>query len=150
MKKLEQFEEHFEDAKHTFNNIIMKGENDAAILFKWIAENDINEWSIFHEGASGCSSLEGWVGMYHHLHHALYDDGEVTFVKTEGQGPKIVFYWKKENNFEELFFKNIDKLMKKSYKIIGYIDTVQEFIAEYEQHEAAIESFYEAYEKNRQ
>jgi hypothetical protein len=150
MSKLEQFEERFEDAKSRYLEI-MKGENDAAILFKWIAENDINEWGIFHNGAHGCESLEGWVSMYHHLHHALYDDGDVTFVNTAWQGPKIVFYWKNEKNFEEVFYKSVGKHLKKSFTISGYFNNVQEFIAEYERHEIEREEQYEklANMKNR-
>ena len=144
MTKLEQFEAGFAEAKAKYLEI-MNGENDAAVLFKWIAENSINEWSVFHDGANGCSSLEGWVGMYHTLHHALYDDGDVTFVKTKGQGPRIMFYGHWEDNFEQLFMQRFgdDKMMAASFAIVGYMSTVQEFIAEYDSHEAEIEAMYE-------
>lgn len=149
--KLEQFEENFADAKAKYLEI-MKGENDAAILFKWIAENDINEWGVFHKSANGCDTLEGWVGMYHTLHHALYDDGDVTFVKTENQGPKIVFYSKHEQNFEEVFYYDLDNYLKKSFKIIGFLDTVQDVIAEYKKHEDernALFEYLESYRKRK-
>ena len=48
MNKLEQFQNIFDNAKIKYEEI-MKGENDAAILFKWIAENDVNEWNCFHD-----------------------------------------------------------------------------------------------------
>ena len=86
--------------------------------------------------------------MYHHLHHALYDDGDVTFVKTRFQGPKIIFYWKKENNFEEVFMENIHDTLRESFKIVGYMDTVQEYIAEYERYEAERNEIYERFYKN--
>lgn len=145
--KLTQFEKNFEIAKMKYAEI-MEGENDAAILFKWLAENDINEWGVFHGNAHYSDTLEGWIGMYHHLHHALYDDGDVTFVKTKFQGPKIIFYWKKENNFEEVFMENIHDTLKESFKIVGYMDTVQEYIAEYEHHEAERNEIYERFYKN--
>lgn len=140
--KLTQFEKNFEIAKMKYAEI-MEGENDAAILFKWLAENDINEWGVFHGGAHYSDTLEGWISMYHHLHHALYDDGDVTFVKTKFQGPKIIFYWKKENNFEEVFMENIHDTLRESFKIVGYMDTVQEYIAEYERYEAERNEIYE-------
>lgn len=145
--KLTQFEKNFEIAKMKYAEI-MEGENDAAILFKWLAENDINEWGVFHDNAHYSDTLEGWINMYHHLHHALYDDGDVTFVKTKFQGPKIIFYWKKENNFEEMFMENIHDTLKESFKIVGYMDTVQEYIAEYEHHEAERNEIYERFYKN--
>lgn len=145
--KLIRFEKNFEIAKTKYAEI-MKGENDAAILFKWLAENDINEWGVFHGGAHYSDTLEGWISMYHHLHHALYDDGDVTFVKTRFQGPKIIFYWKKENNFEEVFMENIHDTLRESFKIVGYMDTVQEYIAEYERYEAERNEIYERFYKN--
>lgn len=145
--KLTQFEKNFEIAKMKYAEI-MEGQNDAAILFKWLAENDINEWGVFHGGAHYSDTLEGWISMYHHLHHALYDDGDVTFVKTKFQGPKIIFYWKKENNFEEVFMENIHDTLKESFKIVGYMDTVQEYIAEYERYEAERNEIYERFYKN--
>ena len=145
--KLIRFEKNFEIAKTKYAEI-MKGENDAAILFKWLAENDINEWGVFHGGAHYSDTLEGWISMYHHLHHALYDDGDVTFVKTKFQGPKIIFYWKKENNFEEVFMENIHDTLRESFKIVGYMDTVQEYIAEYERYEAERNEIYERFYKN--
>ena len=145
--KLTQFEKNFEIAKMKYAEI-MEGENDAAILFKWLAENDINEWGVFHGNAHYSDTLEGWINMYHHLHHALYDDGDVTFVKTKFQGPKIIFYWKKENNFEEVFMENIHDTLKESFKIVGYMDTVQEYITEYERYEAERNEIYERFYKN--
>ena len=145
--KLTQFEKNFEIAKMKYAEI-MEGQNDAAILFKWLAENDINEWGVFHGGAHYSDTLEGWISMYHHLHHALYDDGDVTFVKTKFQGPKIIFYWKKENNFEEVFMENIHDTLRESFKIVGYMDTVQEYIAEYERYEAERYEIYERFYKN--
>ena len=146
--KLEQFEENFADAKHQYL-AIMAGGNDAAVLFKWIAENNINEWGIFHHGANQCSTLEGWIGMYHTLHHALYDDGEVTFVKTAFQGPRIVFFWKNEDYFEDLYYKNVDKHLKPSFKIIGFLDNVRDFIAEYTKHEESRAKQFDKIEKLR-
>ena len=145
--KLIRFEKNFEIAKMKYAEI-MEGENDAAILFKWLAENDINEWGVFHGGAHYSDTLEGWISMYHHLHHALYDDGDVTFVKTKFQGPKIIFYWKKENNFEEVFMENIHDTLRESFKIVGYMDTVHEYIAEYERYEAERNEIYERFYKN--
>lgn len=147
MNKLEQFQNIFDNAKIKYAEI-MKGENDAAILFKWIAENDINEWNCFHEPnyLHGISTLEGWIGLYHFLHHALYDDGDVTFVKTRFQGPKIIFYNKNEHDFENVFYKNVYKNMKKSFTITGYLNSVKEFIEEYNRHEKEIEELYKELE----
>jgi hypothetical protein len=129
---LAQFEKQFNDAKEVYHEI-MRGENDAALLFKWMVENDINAHSVFHDPfASSCYTLEGFVGMYRTLHHALFDDGDVTFVKTKIHSPMVVFIWKNETNFMQLYKKSLgDNRSYNGYQVVGYCDTVQDYITEY-------------------
>ena len=140
--KLVRFEKNFEIAKMKYAEI-MEGQNDAAILFKWLAENDINEWGVFHGGAHYSDTLEGWISMYHHLHHALYDDGDVTFVKTKIHGPMVVFIWKNETNFMQLYKKSLgDNRSYNGYQVVGYCDTVQDYITEYNRVNQEYEQMY--------
>jgi hypothetical protein len=134
--KLEDYEKNFADAREKYLEI-MKGENDAAILIKWMVENEINFYGVFHETgyAHQTNTLEGLIGLYYTLHHALYDDGEITFVKTNYY-PKILFYWKNEYNFQEHYDRFVQSGCEKLYQITGYLGTVQEYIAEYERYDA--------------
>ena len=134
--KLEEYEKSFADAREKYLEI-MKGENDAAILIKWMIEKDFNPYSIFHETsyAHQTNTLEGLIGIYHILNHALVDDGDITFVKTNSY-PVIVFYWKHENNFQEHYDCFVQSNCEKLFTISGYLDTVQEYIAEYERRDA--------------
>ena len=138
--KLEEYQKNFDNAKLSYLEI-MKKENDASRFMAWMVENDVNPYSVFHENsgtggyASLTSTLEGFVGLYHTIHHALYDDGEFTFIKTEFAGPKIVFYCRHEKNFQEIYDKHIQKGCERIQKIVGFCETVDEFIAEYERSE---------------
>lgn len=136
--KLEQYEKNFADAREKYLEI-MKGENDAAILIKWMIENEISPYDVFHETgyAYQTDTLEGLIGIYHTLNHALFDDGEITFVKT-AYYPKILFYWKQENDFHEHYERYVQSGCEKLFTISGYLDTVQEYITEYERYDAEL------------
>jgi hypothetical protein len=134
--KLEDYEKNFVNAREKYLEI-MKGENDAAILIKWMIENEINPYGVFHETgyAHQTYTLEGLIGIYHTLNHALVDDGEITFVKTTYY-PKILFYWKNEYNFQEHYTRFVQEGCEQLFQIAGYLDNVQEYIAEYERYDA--------------
>lgn len=113
IEHLQHFTNQFETARRYFIQI-MSETNDAAKLMQWIVDNKVNAYSVFPPDSAGsCSCLETFGGLYSILHHALYDDGEVSFVKTSyttesewgtvehEQYPTVVFAWKGETNFEE-------------------------------------------------
>lgn len=60
-------------------------------LVKWMLETDANPYSYLpEEWASAFGSAQGFASLLHYIHHAVYDDGEITFVRVNG-GPRIVF-----------------------------------------------------------
>ena len=117
--------------------LMMEGTTEADLLFQCILNKEINPYRIFaKQYASNFSTLEGVVGMYQFVNHALYDDGDITFVKTN-YGPLIVFYWKGESNFEEVFQNDFyqERIIR---DITGYCDSVVDFIAEYDRYEEEV------------
>jgi hypothetical protein len=128
---------------------IMGGENDAAQLIKWMIDNDINSYEVFPDYIAGnFYHLDGFSSLYSILTHALYDDGDIEFLKItqicEGYRhsiwPKVVFYWRGESNFES-YVKEILKLREKdldgadiSYEF-EFMSNVQGYIKEYEKKE---------------
>jgi hypothetical protein len=147
---LADYERNFAAAREQYHEI-MTASDDAAALMRWMVENDVNPYGVFHESAfaSLASTLEGFIGLHNSVSHALYDDGDIAFVNTAGQGPKIVFYCQYEGNFEELFMKDVDKNLKKSYIITGFLKDVHEFIQVYQEHEQRCREIFERIEKAR-
>ena len=145
---LEHYEQNIIKAKEKYLEI-MEGNDDAAILMKWMASSDeYSPYSVFLEKniASCCSTLEGFVDLYHLLHHALYDDGDITFVKTNYY-PVAIFYWAGEPNFKEYYNSLVQEGCENLFEINGYYNNVQEFISAYDQHHIKMEEIYEALEK---
>jgi hypothetical protein len=141
---IDHYEQNFNKAKQLYHEI-MKGENDAALLIKWLIESDTNPWQVFHEGASQTATLEGLIGLYYTIHHAIYDDGEITFVKTSGYGPKILFCWKHEKNFQEHYNRFVQKGCENIFEIVGYCENVQEFIQEFNEYNRLDKEYEEFY-----
>ena len=52
--------------------------------------------------ATGCASL------LHMIDHAVHDDGDITFVKVNGE-PRITFAWRHEDNFRDLVLTSQEK-----------------------------------------
>lgn len=61
-------------------------------LFHWILNTEENPYCYFVQGghASWTYSVQGLDGLYSQIHHALEDDGELTFVTINGE-PMIDF-----------------------------------------------------------
>ncbi len=99
--KLEDYINNFDKDKQSFIEIMKSEPNkDSIKLFQWIINSEYNPYSIFSNSdiASGFSHIGGALGVFGLINHALYDDGDITFVKTKSW-PLICFYYRKEDDF---------------------------------------------------
>lgn len=78
-------------------------------LVKWMLCTDANPYSYLpNEWASAIYSAESFVSLISHIHHALYDDGDITFVSVNNE-PRIVFADRCDKNFNERALNNTEK-----------------------------------------
>lgn len=78
-------------------------EPDMSGLVEWLLTTDANPYSYLqYEFAGMFESAEQFVSLLSMISHALYDDGEITFVAVDGE-PRIVF----ANQYEDDFRKNV-------------------------------------------
>ena len=97
---LKQYQDQFKEAEEQYIEM-MKGDNAASVLMKWVVENEVTD--IFYPliWAEKPNTLEGFMELYSHLRWCLYDDGIVDFYNTE-RGPVIYFGWEEEECLIEL------------------------------------------------
>lgn len=70
-------------------------------LVRWMMETDANPYGYLDWGWGGSlESAEKFAALLHHLHHALYDDGDVTFCTVDGE-PRIIFANHHDDGFRE-------------------------------------------------
>jgi hypothetical protein len=117
MKKFQEFQKAHDDAIITINSFLQpsKYEPDMSPLVKWMMETDANPYSYLPEGwANSLSTATGFAGLLHHISHALYDDGEITFVKVNGE-PRITFVWRHEDNFRNYVLSEQEKQFEERF-----------------------------------
>ena len=138
MKRFEEFKRAYDDAIATINFYLEPGSHEPQMnsLVKWMLETDANPYSFLPEQWGGAlGTAEGFAGLLKFIDHALYDDGDITFVSIDGQ-PQIVFDHRFEDGFRERVLGEQRAQMEKKYGIeyaVNVLDiTPDEFVELYE------------------
>ena len=126
-----------EDADNAFKicnkikNNIPEKESDK--LFHWVLNTEINANDIFVDkaDAGSCSSILGLELIYILIHHAIEDDGELSFVSVDGE-PQIIRAISQDFDNNDSFLEHVEKtygISTKSKPHFEILDvTVDEFI----------------------
>ena len=120
---LSKFHDNFNNAISHIQDVLNRKEDDydyeMSVLIRWMLTTDANPYSYLPEGyATSLYSAQAFEGLIHNIHHSLYDDGEITFVKVNGE-PRITFFWSNEDNFEDLILSDQDKRIREMSRV-GY------------------------------
>jgi hypothetical protein len=101
MNKFKTFKKVYEEAVESIHRFI-DDPSDMNELAAWLMTTDASPYSYLQEGYAGMmSTAEGCAGLLTTIHHAVYDDGDITFVKVDS-APRIVFAHSHDDNFREL------------------------------------------------
>ena len=146
MNKLEQFDKVHAEAMERIQQYLSIPEDSydhgMVGLVKWLLETDQNPYHYLQqEVAEWTGSATGFVSLLDLIHHALYDDGDIEFVKVNGQ-PKIVFVWRHDDGFYDAILSDSDKALAarkglKAEDIVEVMDNIipREFIEECEKYQ---------------
>lgn len=101
------FEEAYSLCENLKNNTPV---NDAEKLSHWILNTDISIYEIFvmSSDAELCRSIEGMACMHSLISHALFDDGEISFVSFN-ERPLIIRADPRDFPNKESFFQHLHK-----------------------------------------
>ena len=138
---LSKFYTNFNNAIDRIQKVINTPEDaydyEMSVLIKWMLTTDANPYSYLPDGFRGSLySVQDFEGLISVIHHALYDDGEITFIKINGE-PQITFIWKHEDNFEDLVLTSAEKASRnRGFKVeVEVLDiSPAEFPALYEEY----------------
>lgn len=117
MTKLEEFQKVYDNAIASIKQHQQPNEYGPPMngLVNWMLETDANPYSYLPEGWAGHThTAEGFASLLDTIHHAVYDDGDITFFTVNGE-PRICFVWKHEENFRNYALTNQEKEMEKKY-----------------------------------
>lgn len=89
----EEFEKSHQEAIRSIKTFLEDDYyKDMQDLAKWLLTTDTNPFSFLPEtwAISGYNSAQGFYGLLRFISHAVYDDGDISFI-TVNEEPRIVF-----------------------------------------------------------
>lgn len=93
MLRFEKFQRNYDSAIDTINHFLTDDSHESSMkeLTLWLMETEINPYSFLPElWAASLENAQSFASLLGHISHALYDDGDITFV-TVNNCPRIVF-----------------------------------------------------------
>lgn len=101
MNKFVKFQKAYDTAIDTITSFQQPGNLEPQMneLVNWMLETDANPYAYLPEAwASSTYTAEGFAGLLHHIHYAIYGDGDITFVSVYDE-PRIVFANRNDADF---------------------------------------------------
>ena len=118
MKKIKTFKKNYDEAVDTINSFL-EGPDSMNELAKWLMTTDANPYSYLDHTWAGISqTAEGMANLLNYIHHAVVDDGDITFVKVNGE-PRIVFAHQFDDFFRDVVLSRHEKEMEKKREEYG-------------------------------
>lgn len=100
MNRLEVFEQNHLEHMEKIKKYLTSSEPEMMAFTKFLLETPANPYAILPEHWAGCTeSSSGMRSLLNHIHHALFDDGEISFPIVNGE-PKIVFVYSNDDDYE--------------------------------------------------
>ena len=137
MNTLEKFEKTHKDAINYINQCRTTGEPEMIAITNHLLETDANPYSFLPHGWAGAlSTSTGFESLLHVIHHALFDDGEISFPIVNGE-PRIAFVWKNEDDYADFILTETEQNMRKNHEAeytITHCKDVIDFIEKHQKH----------------
>lgn len=112
MSRFDAFKSLYDESIDYINGYIEKRDELMSDLVEWMLNTDENPYAFLPEGWAGSlSSAEGFASLVQCMHHAIYDDGDITFLTVNGE-PRISFVWRHEDNLRNYVLTTIEKDME--------------------------------------
>lgn len=121
MNKFEEFQQNYEKSVATIKRFLNPDLTQTPQMHKlvqWMLETDANPYAYLPETwASALGSAQGFANLLYHIHHAIYDDGDICFVAVNAE-PRIVFAHPSDQDFRERVLSEQEKQLAKT-KVFG-------------------------------
>jgi hypothetical protein len=108
----------------------MNTDNSIQPLVRWLMRSEASPYSYLQRSRAGLTNTaEGMLDLINEIHHAVYDDGDITFVLFNGC-PVIIFACQHEADFTDKVVKAFSHASDrhKSYTVEVVEDSISEFV----------------------
>ena len=128
----EKFDKSHEEAKAEISNYLNSEKDydkETVHLLTWLLNTKHNPYSIFVDEtwAGSLDTSSGFAGLCSMIHHALVDDGAISFVVIKNNDPKIAFVWKNEDNIQKYVCNEHELKRGGDIKDIKFLKDAYEF-----------------------
>lgn len=128
-KKINEYRKNFEGAIAEIE-LAMNTANSIQSLVRWLMGSEVSPYSYLPRSRAGLTNTaEGMLDLINEIHHAVYDDGDITFVLFNDR-PVIIFAYQHEADFTDKVVKAFSHTSDrcKSYTVEVLGDSIQEFV----------------------
>ena len=128
-KKIDEYRKNFEEAIAEIE-LAMNTDNSIQPLVRWLMCSEASPYSYLQRSRAGLTNTaEGMLDLINEIHHAVYDDGDITFVLFNGC-PVIIFACQHEADFTDKVVKAFSHASDrhKSYTVEVVEDSISEFV----------------------
>jgi hypothetical protein len=131
-KRLESMERNHQEALALIEQCRHNAdEPEMRAITEHLLDTDANPYSFLPEGWAGhMETSTGFASLLRTIHHAIYDDGDISFPIVNSE-PRIAFVWRHEENYTDYVLSEQEKDLRKrwnsEYKVEQCKD-VMEFI----------------------
>ncbi len=134
MTRFDEFKKNYEEAVEDIKQFLVHEDKEMNHLANWLYSTRHNPYGIFcnAEWASSMSSAEMFANLLSHIHHALLDDGDISFPVINGN-PRIAFIHRHENNVAEYVLNKSEQ--RRHDNIITWLDDAFQFTQAFDENE---------------
>ena len=128
-KKIDEYRKNFEEAIAEIE-LTMNTDNSIQPLVRWLMCSEASPYSYLPRSRAGLThTAEGMLDLINEIHHAVYDDGDITFALFNGC-PVIIFACQYEADFVDKMVKVFSHASdrRKSYTVEVVEDSISEFV----------------------
>lgn len=79
----------------------LHSEGEYGDFCRWLYKTEINPYSLNKEWGGAFETITGFSTLCDVIHHAINDDGDITFYQQEGQPPAFIFIHRTEDCFRD-------------------------------------------------
>lgn len=150
--RIKAMEQRHQEALAAIEQFRTHSEPEMRAITEYLLETDANPYSFLPNGwGSALDTSTSFDRFLSVIHHALYDDGDISFPIVNG-APRMAFVWRNEDNYANYVLsdteKNLQEMYGTEYKI-EQCQGVMDWIARHREYQrrmirrAVEEEFYE-------
>jgi hypothetical protein len=138
MNKYELFDKNHQDAIASIKLYICdSNETEMQAITEYLLETDANPYGFLPGEWAGCTgTATDFIRLLNMIHHAIYDDGDISFPIVNGE-PRISFIWKNEDNYNSLILSESERDMQERLGVVYGVeqcDNILDFISKHKEY----------------